>query len=62
MAQNLNFQRTKALLDFTIHTERHQFYLDQGIMENHVSGNGNNPINPLLSTWREPEAPYEKSS
>ena len=28
--------------------------------ENPVSGNWNNPIHPLLSTWREPEAPYEK--
>ena len=32
LAQNLNFQRTKALLGVTIHTERHQFYWDQGIM------------------------------
>ena len=27
---------------------------------NSESGNGNNPIHPLLSTWREPKAPYEK--
>ena len=57
-AHNLNFQRTKVLLGFTIHTERHQFYWDQGIMVMVYSQRAN-PMDVLLTFVNQPNYFYQ---